>query len=84
MQERENASRQSERDGLGWRNGDGVMDSPQGEFEASHEASSHVLAEENGERLDAVGEKLLDFCYRKLSRRDFGVPTCEVRSSFFS
>ena len=39
---------------------------------------------ENPERLDALFEKLLDFCFRKLARRDFGVTTCEVRASFFS
>jgi hypothetical protein len=33
---------------------------------------------------DAVFEKLLDFCFRKLSRRDFGVTPSTNRSSFFS
>jgi hypothetical protein len=45
---------------------------------ASSTYETMCLRKENSERLDAVCEKLLDFCFRKLARRDFGVTTCEA------
>jgi hypothetical protein len=42
--------------------------------------AKQVLRDANGNRarVGEVCEKLLDFCFQKLARGDFGVTTCEV------